>query len=453
MSNGLGGARANSLPGAGFYPTIRLMRDRTATHAAILPWIPRARVCARATLGNSRDRRLGSPLRWMLALTVAWLAGTAFGADRPQEIKPTAKEAGEVKICTWNMNWFPSGSPEKNTAKEESKRIDSAARFLRWWECDVVLFQEMRDRGTCERLLKPGILDGWSVNACADYSHAPGTTMFQQDAILSRFRTLDGGHVEFDRRREHAPPRGFVWAVLDVSGKPMLFVTTHLKSNRFSGQNDDKDAELLEDMRKREESARQILAWLAKAETKTYEGKPVSDVFVGGDFNTSLFDPAFKKEKSLTLFLDAGYEDTFAGVERPLRSTMPDWWGKPGPVLDYLLHKGPAQTVHPQVAPRQYTSDHRLIGTMLKTARTLRDFPAGPAQRDAVLDYYRTEVTRLYREHKTDPALRPTLDRAVQKTKELGLSPYWSIPDSDEKIDALIAEIEALVSACPPSAP
>ena len=66
-------------------------------------------------------------------------------------------------ICVLNLEALP---------KEEAKRIDSCARFLKWWGVDVVLMQEMRDAATCSNLVARPALAG--ISAQPALSARPG---------------------------------------------------------------------------------------------------------------------------------------------------------------------------------------------------------------------------------------------------------------------------------------
>lgn len=85
----------------------------------------------------------------LLSLALAALTLPSLAQDRPQNYTVTPTALGAVKVCAWNMEWFPSGTKEPKPANEEAKRVDSAARFLKWQNADIVLMEEMRDAATC----------------------------------------------------------------------------------------------------------------------------------------------------------------------------------------------------------------------------------------------------------------------------------------------------------------
>jgi hypothetical protein len=57
-----------------------------------------------------------------------------------------------IRITTWNLEWFPNGSPKTIPAEEQAKRIAAAADVLRPLDSDILLLQEVRDYDACARL-------------------------------------------------------------------------------------------------------------------------------------------------------------------------------------------------------------------------------------------------------------------------------------------------------------
>jgi hypothetical protein len=53
--------------------------------------------------------------------------------------------ATAVRVTTWNLEWFPNGSPKELPAAEQAKRIAAVADVLRPLNSDIILLQEMRD--------------------------------------------------------------------------------------------------------------------------------------------------------------------------------------------------------------------------------------------------------------------------------------------------------------------
>ena len=298
------------------------------------------------------------------------LAVPALAQDRPQNYTVTPTAPGAVKVCAWNMEWFPSGTKEPKPAKEEAQRIDSAARFLKWQNADIVLMEEMRDAAVCSNLVARPALSGFKVNVCSQFRRStPWTDANQQDAIISRFPTVDAGFMEWNRRKPPAsPPRGLTWCVLDVNGELWAFVAVHLKSNRLNAwTEEEKKTEAIVNRQKREESARQLVAFVkANLEGKSYGGRTIKNIFLGGDFNTDQAQRDYRRERTIPTITGAGYADTFAGVPEAERQSIPKSRHYPAARFDYVFHKGPATVSAPEVAPKQNTSDHCMISIQVK---------------------------------------------------------------------------------------
>lgn len=323
------------------------------------------------TFPDRRSRRHHLSLLAAIAL-LQLFCGILFAAP------PPASGSG-VRVAAWNMKWFPLGRPlpldnsaETDKAREsrlgwEKRRLSSAARFIRWQDADIVLLEEMRDRKTCEELVSQPCFTNWRVNACSEFPLVPDATIpAHQNAIVSRFQTVDAGFGLWRQATNGlAPPRGYVWAVLDVNGRLAAFVGVHLKSNYIDAGVEDKEAQAKLNTALREESARQLVAFADTLHGKRYGDRRVKDVFLAGDFNTSFFDKTYAGEKTLPFVRSAGYADCFAKVPEKLRFTMPESKWYPPTVFDYIFHKGEWVVSGPEVSIPSYTSDHQMISVVV----------------------------------------------------------------------------------------
>ena len=50
----------------------------------------------------------------------------------------------KIRITTWNLEWFPNGSPHEPTPEKQAQRIEAAADVLKKLDPDILLLQEMR---------------------------------------------------------------------------------------------------------------------------------------------------------------------------------------------------------------------------------------------------------------------------------------------------------------------
>lgn len=314
-------------------------------------------------------------IRSALAFSVAALLAAVCVADSasnvPESVASAAGAAGSgpssARIAAWNMKWFPSGHPVLEDGdrdfKQESKRIDSAARFIAWQKADLVLLEEVRDREVCAMLCANDALSGWSVDAVTAFERTPDATIPpHQNAIISRFASIDSGWRKWKGRDGVVPPRGFVYAVYDFGGVLCCAVGVHLKSNFIPQDAENADELPAQNRRMREISAEELVAFAKELMDKDYGGRKVAAVIVGGDFNTSIFDPKYDGEKTIPAMLAAGFKDCFDGVAE--RDTMPETKWYPATCFDYLFVRGGVKYFAPVVAPKSWTSDHQMISAI-----------------------------------------------------------------------------------------
>jgi hypothetical protein len=77
----------------------------------------------------------------VIALTLAFVSDASSLGD-----------GALIRITTWNLEWFPNGSPKRIPTEEQAKRIAAAADVLRPLNPDILLLQEVRDYDACARL-------------------------------------------------------------------------------------------------------------------------------------------------------------------------------------------------------------------------------------------------------------------------------------------------------------
>src|SRR5689334_6209294 len=61
-------------------------------------------------------------------------------------------EPAKIRITTWNLEWFPNGSPREAPTEKQTQRIEAVADVLRKLAPDILLLQEVRDYDACARL-------------------------------------------------------------------------------------------------------------------------------------------------------------------------------------------------------------------------------------------------------------------------------------------------------------
>jgi len=60
--------------------------------------------------------------RALIALLASLVLGSALGQS---------PEPAKIRITTWNLEWFPNGSPHDATPEKQAQRIEAAADVLR----------------------------------------------------------------------------------------------------------------------------------------------------------------------------------------------------------------------------------------------------------------------------------------------------------------------------------
>jgi hypothetical protein len=79
--------------------------------------------------------------RALIAVLAFFVVGSALG-----------QSPAKIRITTWNLEWFPNGSPHDATPEIQAQRIEAAADVLKKLDPDILLLQEMRDYDACVRL-------------------------------------------------------------------------------------------------------------------------------------------------------------------------------------------------------------------------------------------------------------------------------------------------------------
>jgi endonuclease/exonuclease/phosphatase family metal-dependent hydrolase len=126
----------------------------------------------------------------------------------------------------------------------------------------------------------------------------------------------------------------------------LLVYSVHFKSNR---------GELPDDIAKREEAARQLLAHAAEMERLYSKGTKVVTV-IAGDFNTDPTDPRFAAETTFSLLREK-FAWAWENIPLAERVTLPGKGGYPDASFDAFLLRG-ARVLSCRVVPVQEVSDH-----------------------------------------------------------------------------------------------
>jgi endonuclease/exonuclease/phosphatase family metal-dependent hydrolase len=245
-----------------------------------------------------------------------------------------ALSAASVRVTTWNLEWFPNGSPKELPPAEQAKRIEAAANVLRPLNSDVILLQEVRDYEACARLAETIRPHTYQVAICSAFRepYTPGLGK-QQVAILAKVPAQAAWSEPWKSMNGVDPPRGFAFAWFKIGGADVGVYSLHLKSNLI--MKSDKAAEAHKNIRKREVAVAQLLNHIHDVIASSMP--LVKSFVVGGDFNTNLDQPDFSEEKTLSKLTAAGFRNSMEGAPLPQRITHPGKGPYPDATFDYLF--------------------------------------------------------------------------------------------------------------------
>jgi len=262
----------------------------------------------------------------------------------------------EVKVATWNIEWFPSGLVFKRAAPEvEQARVEAAAAVVKTYAPDILFAQEIRDAESAEKLIAATGIEGMKLDVITDFKDNDGNPIFQQCAIISKYPVLDTRSERWRTFGVIDPPRGFAYALLDVNGELTACFTLHLKSN-FQRTPRDHQLNIL----KRELAIAQLLRFI-DALPVGVDGRVISRFIIAGDINSSLDDPAYLSEGTIRNILEAGFNNSFEGVPPARRVTLPGTGRYPDVTFDYVFWKGFAKQTALRLAPKDDVSDHHMV--------------------------------------------------------------------------------------------
>jgi endonuclease/exonuclease/phosphatase family metal-dependent hydrolase len=282
--------------------------------------------------------------RALFALLASVVVGSALGGST---------EPPQIRITTWNLEWFPNGSAKEASAEQQNQRIKEAADVLRPINPDIVLLQEVRDYDACARLgeaIAPGI---YHVVVCSAFKEPYQSGLGkQQVAILSKYYAQAEWSERWKSVNRVDPPRGFAFAWFKIGNADIGVYSVHLKSNLIT--HGDKEAETAKNIRKREVAIVQLVTHIHDVIGATIP--TIKAIVIGGDFNTNHDQEMFAAERTLESLADAGYQNGFEGLALSERVTHPANHGFPDATFDFIFAKG--LTAAQPTVTRTNASDH-----------------------------------------------------------------------------------------------
>lgn len=227
-----------------------------------------------------------------------------------------------VRVVTWNLEWFPGKKPAASQEARDKHFLEVAA-VLPQMHPDIIVLQEVRNEEAVQRLAN--LMPGFSVHVTSrfldSFTHTLGE---QQITILSRFKADSSWSESWKKGWAHAP-RGYAYAKLLISGRPLHVYGLHLKSNLGNP---------MENTSKREDAMEQLIEH-TKEYCKSGEG-----VVVLGDFNTSKDQVKLASDTTLIKIEKAGFFWTFEGLPIEHRITVPRKGSYPAACFDHIFVRG-----------------------------------------------------------------------------------------------------------------
>lgn len=288
----------------------------------------------------------------------------------PKQTERPPAASTSFEVASWNMRWFPSGYMERQSTKDENKRLSQTARLMRQQGIPDILFvQEIRDMKIGEALTKQLNDNAFAPLVCSAFiDYETQEPALQQLGIFSRYKALVAGSEPWHVADFVYPPRGYAFAVFDIGGELVACFNVHLKSN-YIPEGQDIGCQTTLNRLKRELSARQILNRVDALRCEGIQGRPVTRFIVAGDFNTSLFDETYATETTIRSFINAGFSNAHEGLVGDAYATLPANPYYPAATFDYILYLGLFPARKPQVLPSTWISDHREIRAKFSTIK------------------------------------------------------------------------------------
>jgi endonuclease/exonuclease/phosphatase family metal-dependent hydrolase len=282
-------------------------------------------------------------MRHARTFTAAFLALSIVGYSSAQTVRCT----------TWNLEWFPNGSPKEAPVAQQEQRIKEAADVLRPINPDIVLLQEVRDYDVCARLGEAIAQGIYHVAICSAFKEPFQRGLGkQQVAILSKYQAQAAWAEPWKSMNGVDPPRGFAFAWFKVGNEDIGVYSVHLKSNLILHGN--REAETAKNIQKREVAITQLLTHVGDViGTKM---PTIKGVVIGGDFNTNHDQAMFSAERTLNSLADTGYQNGFETLPLSQRVTHPGNHGFPDATFDFLFTRD--LKASPPIVTQTNASDH-----------------------------------------------------------------------------------------------
>ena len=287
---------------------------------------------------------------WRLILILLWLAATSVTAQ-------------SLRVMTWNLHDFPSGTYNLRNPSVEPINISNVAAVIRANSPDIILLQEVRDMDSCEQLIHAIATNEYQILTCSAFKDPAGIPTFQQLAIIAKLPSVTATWEKWASFGLADPPRGLAYAVLKAGEKRVAVYCLHLKSNVAWGADPERQQQL--NILKRELSAEQLVRHVRTLRARIPE---ITSILVGGDLNTNIDDPLFSSECTLTTLTSNGFTSCFTDVPREKRITCPAKGAYPSATFDYLFMNGALLQRLPWIISSEFSDHYPVICDLILTS-------------------------------------------------------------------------------------
>ena len=120
---------------------------------------------------------------------------------------PFCMTAQSLRVMTWNLHDFPSGTYNLRNPNIEPTNINNVAAVIRASNPDIILLQEVRDTDSCERLIQAIATNDYQILTCSAYKDPAGIPTFQQLAIIARHPAVTAAWEKWTSFGLADPPR------------------------------------------------------------------------------------------------------------------------------------------------------------------------------------------------------------------------------------------------------
>lgn len=252
------------------------------------------------------------------------------------ETERPPQDPASIRICTWNIEWFPAGRRDSNE-RFVNYQMAAAASLLNEIQPDILLTQETRNLAALRQLNRNLNPPGFSHMASSLY-YLPndatelGKRVRQECGLLSRYPWESIREIDFSGLSgKPRPTRGWLTAEFHIGSHKIHIYNGHLKSN-FGAENPEDRAS---NIAKRKAAIKELQKDMDRERIDPYRDK----IIVAGDFNSDFFSKEFADETLFKEMENLGFRHTFLSVSAKERITTPSRTGEfwPSSTFDYIF--------------------------------------------------------------------------------------------------------------------